>query len=57
MRRIREGRTLTYGEVAALGKSEGGAGVGAVRKTNYNPAISCHLVIFCGGHAAVTIAV
>jgi len=47
---IKEGETLTYGEVARrAGKPRAARAVGAVLKTNYDPAIPCHRVIKADG--------
>ena len=47
---IKKGETLTYGEVARrAGKPRAARAVGAVLKTNYDPAIPCHRVIKADG--------
>lgn len=47
---IPEGETLTYGEVARrAGKPGAARAVGAVLKTNFDPAIPCHRVIKSDG--------
>ncbi len=50
MRRIPKGQTLTYGQVAAMAGNEKAArAVGAILRTNYDPAIPCHRVIKADG--------
>lgn len=50
VKKIPEGKTLTYGEVAKLaGHPRASRTVGAVLKTNFNPEIPCHRVIKADG--------
>lgn len=50
VRRIPEGQTLTYGQVAGMaGNAKAARAVGAVLRTNYDPAIPCHRVIRVDG--------
>lgn len=54
VRGIKRGQTMTYGEVAAqAGNAKAARAVGAIMRTNYNPAIPCHRVIgknSCGSY-------
>jgi O-6-methylguanine DNA methyltransferase len=46
VRGIPQGETRTYGEVAACaGKPLAARAVGAILRTNYDPAIPCHRVV------------
>ncbi|MFH1145990.1 MAG: MGMT family protein [bacterium] len=50
VRRIKEGKTLTYGEVAYLAGFPGAArAVGNVLSKNYDTAIPCHRVVRADG--------
>jgi len=50
--RIPKGTTLTYKQVAVrVGAPRAYRAVGAVLKTNYNPAIPCHRVVRSDGTA------
>lgn len=50
VRRIPKGKTMTYGEVAALAGSVGASrAVGTILSKNYDPAIPCHRVIRSDG--------
>lgn len=50
VRKIPRGKTLTYKEVAKrAGTPNASRAVGAVLKTNYDPAIPCHRVIRSDG--------
>ncbi|MBI4250753.1 MGMT family protein [Candidatus Uhrbacteria bacterium] len=50
VRRIPSGSTLTYGEVARrAGNPHAARAVGAILRTNYDPAIPCHRVIRADG--------
>jgi O-6-methylguanine DNA methyltransferase len=47
---IPEGKTMSYKEVATLaGNPKAARAVGAVMRTNYDPAIPCHRVIGSNG--------
>ncbi len=51
VKKIPEGKTLTYGEVARLaGNARAARAVGAVLHTNYDPTIPCHRVIYKSGN-------
>lgn len=46
VKRIPEGKALTYGEVARrAGNAHAARGVGAIMKTNFDPSIPCHRVV------------
>ncbi len=46
VKKIPEGKALTYGEVATrAGNPNAARGVGAIMKTNYDPSVPCHRVI------------
>lgn len=48
--RIPKGQTMTYGQVAAAAGNPGAArAVGAIMRTNYDPAIPCHRVVKADG--------
>ena len=50
VRRIPRGKTLSYGEVARrAGNPRAARAVGAVLKTNFDPAIPCHRVVRADG--------
>lgn len=50
VKRIPEGKTLTYGEVARrAGNAKAARAVGAILHTNYDPAIPCHRVVRSDG--------
>lgn len=50
VRKIQKGKTMTYGQVAAMAGSPGAArAVGSIMKANYNPKIPCHRVIRSDG--------
>lgn len=50
MKTIRKGHVLTYGEVAKrAGNPRAARAVGAILKTNYDPAIPCHRVVRSDG--------
>ncbi len=50
VRNIPKGKTMTYGEVAALaGSPNAYRAVGSVMKHNYDPSIPCHRVIKADG--------
>lgn len=50
VRRIPKGKTLTYGQVAGMaGNAKAARAVGAILRTNYDPAIPCHRVIRADG--------
>ncbi|MBI5004788.1 MAG: MGMT family protein [Candidatus Lloydbacteria bacterium] len=50
VKKIPAGKTLSYGEVAKrTGNKKAARAVGAVLKTNYDPAIPCHRVIRSDG--------
>lgn len=50
VKKIPAGKTLTYGEVARrVGKPLAARAVGAVLKTNFDPAIPCHRIIRTNG--------
>lgn len=47
---IPQGKVLTYGEVACLAGSPGGArAVGMIMSKNHDPAVPCHRVICADG--------
>lgn len=49
-RNIPRGQTLTYKDVAVLaGRAHAARAVGAILKTNFDPAIPCHRVIRSDG--------
>jgi O-6-methylguanine DNA methyltransferase len=50
VRKIPKGKTMTYKEVAAKAGHPGAArAVGAIMRTNYDPSVPCHRVIFSDG--------
>ena len=50
VRSIPRGKTMSYGEVAALAGSLGAArAVGSIMKYNYDPSVPCHRVIKADG--------
>ena len=50
VRRIPEGKTMTYKEVAAkAGNPQAARAVGAIMRTNYDDTIPCHRVIKSDG--------
>jgi O-6-methylguanine DNA methyltransferase len=50
VRRIPEGKTMTYKEVARkAGNPRAARAVGAIMRTNYDPAIPCHRVVHSDG--------
>lgn len=50
VRNIPKGKTMTYGEVAAVAGSPGAArAVGTIMSKNYDPEIPCHRVIGANG--------
>ena len=50
VKKIRAGQVLTYKEVATrAGNSKAARAVGAILRTNYNPAIPCHRVVRTDG--------
>jgi O-6-methylguanine DNA methyltransferase len=50
VRDIPKGKTMTYKQVATkAGNSKAARAVGAVMRTNYDPAIPCHRVIASDG--------
>lgn len=47
---IPKGKTMSYGQVAmAAGKPGAARAVGAIMRTNYDPAIPCHRVVRADG--------
>lgn len=50
VKKIKRGKTLTYGEVARQAGNPGAArAVGAILHTNYDPTIPCHRVVKSDG--------
>ena len=50
VRKIPKGKTMTYKEVAKkAGNEKASRAVGAIMRTNYDPAIPCHRVIKSDG--------
>lgn len=50
VKRIPEGKAMTYGEVArAAGKPHAARGVGAIMRANRDPGIPCHRVVRSDG--------
>jgi len=50
VRKIPRGKSMTYKEVAAkAGNAKAARAVGAIMRTNYDPAIPCHRVIRSDG--------
>jgi methylated-DNA-[protein]-cysteine S-methyltransferase len=50
VRRIPEGKTMTYKEVAQrAGNPRAARAVGAIMRTNYDPSIPCHRVVHSNG--------
>jgi len=50
VKEIPKGKTMTYGQVAvAAGKPGAARAVGAIMRTNYDPAIPCHRVVRADG--------